>query len=328
MKIPMLGRWRPRRKPAHRGGAIVALRVSTTEQGEPSRIEFARVEAAAQGRARVTRHGGGPASQLALWQASGAFRGAELLLMLRSSQRKILVIDQPEVPEAEQADALRWPVAEALDAPAESVLFDATPLPVLNDGGKPQVLIAAASLRTVQPILDTLAASGLRIDGIDVADMAQRNAVLLQRPAADRGAQIMLGNSGTEVLVALVAGGELCVARGLPLPASPANGEDDAVRERIVLHVQRSVDLLERQITRFAIHGAYAVAGDFTPATLDAIRQVLPVGLKEIGLADVAAMESSDTGAVDDVIIRLAALAALRCAAPVQQPSPAEAVPA
>lgn len=327
MKIPMLGRWWPRRERARRGGAIVALRIDTSDRGEPSRIDFVRVEASAQGGVRLLRHGGGPADQLGLWQAGGLFRGAELLLMLRSSQRQIMVIDQPDVPEAELADALRWPVAEALDAPAEALLFDATSLPALNDSGKRQVLIAAAALRNVQPMLDVLARAGLRPDGIDVADMAQRNAVLLQLSATDKGAQIVLGNSGTEVLVALVAGGELCVSRALPLPAARSDGDDEAVRDRIVLHVQRSVDLLERQITRFAINGAYAIAGDFTPATLDAVRQVLPIGLKEIALADVAEMASADTSGVDDVTIRLAALAALRCR-DVSASAPPEAVSA
>jgi MSHA biogenesis protein MshI len=329
MKIPTLGRWWPRRERAP-SGAVVAVRVSEGEFGGPAQIDFARVEAggAEGGRPRLARHGRGPASQLGVWRSSGAFADAQLVLMLRASQRQILVLDQPEVPESEQADALRWPVAEALDAPAEGVLFDATPLPELNDSGKRQVLVAAASLRNVQPLLDLLAQAGLRPHAIDVADMAQRNAVLLQRPGATQGAQIVLGSSGAEMLLALVAGGELCVARNLPLPATLSASDDAAVRDRIVLHVQRTVDLLERQITRFAINGAYVIAGAFAPATLDALRQVLPVDLKEIGLADVAVLDSADAAPADDTTIRLAALGALRCAAPVEQAVKREAVAA
>jgi len=314
MKIPTLGRWWPQREQA-RSGAWVALRVAPGEAGEPSRFDFVRVDPAGPAaRPRLSRQGGGSLQELAVWQAGGAFRGAKLVLMLEAGQRQMLMLDLPAVPEAEQADALRWPVAEALDASAEDLLFDATPLPALNEGGKRQALVAASANHQVQPLLGLLAQAGLRPDAIDVVDMAQRNAVLLQTPANARAAQVVLGLSGGELLVALVAAGELCVARNLPLALPASMNDDEALRERIVLHVQRTLDLLERQITRFAIGGAFAVAGDFTPQALDALRQVLPGGLTEINLGSVVAQDGTALRTALPVTTRLAALAALRCA--------------
>lgn len=332
MRVLRPGRWWPLPKFGRRargGGAGAVVACALRGEGAGLRLDYVRVERTT-GAARLVQHGGGPLAQLAK-TAAPAFAGATRVLMLDAGQRQMLVLEQPEVPEAELRDALRWPVAAALDLPAEGVLFDATPLPALNDGGKRQVLVAAAPLASVQPLVDALEAVGLRPDAIDVADMAQRNAVLLQPQAQGKAAQLVLGVSGGELLVGLVAAGELCVARDLPLPAGAAGlrEDDGTLAEWLALQVQRTVDLFERQITRFAIGGVFATAGDFSPATLDALRQVVPGGLREIGWADVAVHDATAApSAADATGLRLAALAALRGAPPPAQPAVEPAVAA
>lgn len=263
------------------------------------------------GRARLVQQGEGGLAQCGAWLSAGAFRDATCVLMLKGVQRQILVLDQPQVPEAEQIDALRWPVAEALDVPAESLRLDAARLPPLNDTGKGQVLVAATTLPLLQPLIDALAEAGIEVDEVDVADMAQRNAALLLGDTPGSAAQVVLGMADGELLMGLVAQGELCMARNLPLPSTALT--DDALRDRIVLHVQRTVDLLERQITRFAIGGARVFAGDFPAATLEALRQVLTAGIEEIALSDVVAADAEVASRSTAATVRLAALAALRC---------------
>lgn len=314
MKLPFLRNGWPRRF----GAATHACVALSAREGEAGlQVAFARAEPLGDG-VVVVRHGEGGMAQLAQATAAGVFLDASAVLVLDADQRQLVVLDRPPVPPEEVRDALRWPAAAALELPAEDLLLDAAELPPLNDAGKAQMLVVATPALRLQPIQQQLERAGVRLSAVDSMDMAQRNAVLVQAPAASASASaahVVVGISGGELLVGLVAGGELCVTRNLTLPANFArNANDPAVVERLALHVQRAVDLFERQITRFAIVGAFLVAEDFDPALAEALRQVLPGTVRAVALADLArpAAEGTTT-ATTGLRARLAATATLRC---------------
>jgi MSHA biogenesis protein MshI len=312
MKLPFLRNGWPRRS----GAAPHACVALSAREGEAGlQFAFARAEPQGDG-VVVVRHGEGGMAQLAQATAAGVFRDASAVLVLDADQRQLVVLDRPPVPPEEMRDALRWPAAAALELPAEDLLLDAAELPPLNDAGKAQMLVVATPVPRLQPIQQLLERAGVRLSAVDSMDMAQRNAVLVQAPAAAASAaHVVVGISGGELLVGLVAGGELCVTRNLTLPSGFArDANDPAVVERLALHVQRAVDLFERQITRFAIVGAFLVAEDFDPALAEALRQVLPGTVRAVSLADLArpAAEGPPT-APTGLRARLAATATLRC---------------
>lgn len=322
--IRLPARWGKRSETGLTG--VVALRASQTlsavglAQGPVRQLSFVRVERhGSTGEPEIVQHGSGPVGRLPTWVAAGMFRQASLVLVLDSGQRQILVVDEPEVPPKERHDALRWPVAAALELPAESLMFDATALPPINESGGRKVMVAATQQATLAPVLELLARAGLQAHAVDVVDMAQRNAVLLHQRHTPQGqpeAHLAIGVSGRELLVGLVAGGELCVPRNMPLPEDYSPDRvDEALSDRIVLHVQRTVDLFERQITRFAITSSFVTAGEFSTATLAALTQVVPGELKHLLLSGVvtrpAELKAASAGNDADVL-RLAAVAAWR----------------
>jgi hypothetical protein len=312
--VSLPGLW-PRRT-ASAATSWVAL--GCRDAGGAAQFTYTRCEGLGDA-ARVTACGQGGLAQLAAWSAGGVFRNARVVLMLDAELRQLMVLDRPTVPDDEVADALRWPAAASLEKAAEELLYDAAPLPPLTDAGKPQMLLAATDRGRLAGLQATVERAGVRLDAIDVVDMGQRNAVLLDTATAATAAHVTLGASGGELLVGLVAGGELCVARNLPLPAGFDRArQDEALVERLVLHVQRAVDLFERQITRFAVAGAVIFREDFAKSTIEALRQVLPGQAREIGFADLAGAAAPPPDG-DATATRLAALALLRCRQP--QPS-------
>lgn len=295
--------------------------IGCQEAGTGPEFIYARCEGLGN-TARITRCGHGGLAQLAAWNAGGVFRDARVVLMLDAAMRQLMVLDRPAVPDHEVIDALRWPAAASLEKSAEDLLYDAMPLPPLTDAGKPQMLLAATDRSRLAGLQAMLDRAGVRLDAVDVVDMGQRNAVLLDATTAATAAHVTLGATGGELLVGLVAGGELCVSRNLPLPPGfDAAHQDEALVERLVLHVQRAVDLFERQITRFAVAGAVIFREDFAKPTIDALRQVLPGQPREIGFADLAGA-TPPPGDGDGTATRLAALALLRCREPRAVTSP------
>ena len=101
-----------------------------------------RVQPNAAGGVEMTAAVEGTPADLKAW--ASLFAGSQPLLVLRSEERHLLTIDKPEVPDAELALAVRWPLGEALDTEAEQLLTTALPLPRINDSLRPQVLRARA----------------------------------------------------------------------------------------------------------------------------------------------------------------------------------------
>lgn len=285
--------------------AVVAIALTETSAA------YARVEPSLQGLPRLMAMDAGPLAALSDWQSKGAFRGAQVVLMLDASQRQLMTVERPAVSNAELTEALRWPVAAALELPSDQVLFDAAELPALNDSGKAQLLVACASRGRVQTLQGFLRKAAIHVDGVDVADMALRNAVLMQ--ADIQSPHVVIGATGGELLVGLIADGELCAVRNLPLNAvdERALGE---MTDRLVLHVQRTIDLFERQITRFSISGTCVLRDGLPLAAATALEQALPGHIRMMNVEHVTDTTGLHLGNAmpDNRVSWLAALAAGR----------------
>lgn len=322
----------PRWRSAHAASvaeATVVIRAATG--GSAPTVDFARAER----HAGVCRVGRVEAAGLEALRADGLFRGARSVLVLDANQRQMLVLEAPPVEPAEWAAALRFPVAKALEAEPDEIAFDHAPMPALADNGRPQVLVAATRLAALRELLQALAARGLRPDAVDVVDMAQRNLALARADEPSTGGTVVVGASAREFMVGLVAGGELCVVRNLATPAAfGPDQHDDGIADRLALHLQRTVDLLERQITRFAITRAVIAAEDFAPATLEVLRGALPIASTPVRLADLAPSLAGGDGRRDATLVRLAATALMRTRTPpparttARAPTAREAMPA
>jgi MSHA biogenesis protein MshI len=91
---------------------------------------------------------------------------------------------------------------------------------------------------------------GVEIEAVDVPELAQRN--LLQLAAADAGTTAWLGFENNACLLTVHAGSELAFARRIPVTGLAHDVETEHqlayLSERIGTQVQRSLDLVERQL--------------------------------------------------------------------------------
>jgi MSHA biogenesis protein MshI len=220
-------------------------------------------------------------------------QGVTALLALDEAQ--LLQIEAPAVKPEEMRSAARWRIKDLVDARLDELTIDV--MPVGHDktrhAHQRQMFVVAARHALIQNLSRRVQALGLGLAVIDVAEMAQRN---LQHAAAvaegiGERASALLMRHGERALLTLVAGGELYHARALewearaaPTVASPAQralpadleqldfidygaesaGTDEA--PRLVVEVQRSLDLWERTWPQLPLARLWVHAGEEEPA--------------------------------------------------------------
>jgi hypothetical protein len=272
-RLPGVTSWFAPRAPS----AVTALMV-----GE--RCLAARVQAGgAGGKPRLTDVAEGSAADLPSWRKLVA--GSRGVLVLRGAERHLLPIDRPEVSDAELALAVRWPLAEALEADAEQLLVTALPLPTINDAARPQVLAVAGRLDAARAQLQRLEAARIRVRSIDVADSALRGMAALHGGEADN-ATVAVGFVGADLAIALLWQGRFCALRTIALPERKPRDEAEFL-EHLALHIQRTTDHLERAATRISIGRLVACLPSLSPQARESVAASLPLRtqLFDIGTA-------------------------------------------
>lgn len=286
------------------------------------RCTLVRVEApSATGKPLLRTAAEGPPALLRRWREDGWFKHSLPLLVLPTEQRHLLTMDRPEVPEAELRLALRWPLAEAMEAEPEALLATGQTLPAINDNQRPQVLAVGARLPLVQQQLATLQAAGIAVRHIDVVDSALRGMALLQAHAnpapsealAAEDSQVVLAFLGHTLGIGLVWRGAFCALRTLALPRRAPRDEAD-FEDHLALHIQRTTDQFERQATRLAVRQVLAAMPALPPAARQSVRQALPLEARLFALPEVFELGTStlDRCESDNTLTALAAVAAAR----------------
>ena len=260
----------------------------------PRRIECAQISRIGQGRPVVKLFSSEPvqgtvAETLAGMRKTGRLDRYRITTLLESRRYQIHQVDAPDVPEAELRSAVRWRLKDLLDYPPDAATVDVLPVPSERDGSGPAKHLFAVAARNddVAACMRLFDGAKLVLDAIDIPELAQRNIATLFEESARGVAVLCFDDSGG--LLTISAGGELYVARNLDAKAAQiraALGEArDALFERIVLELQRSLDYFDRQFGGLLVSRLLLapVAG------ADALRQhlgdnlYLPVELLDLG---------------------------------------------
>lgn len=250
---------------------------------------------------------------------AGLLRDANALGMaaewvLEPGQYSLMQVDKPAVPAAEWAQALRWKVRDLLPFPVEEAVMDAFEVPGLDSRGRPPSLyLAVARKEELRPRIAQIAAAGLHLERISVADLAWAEAARQLADTEDSLAALVLDPRGGSMLALR----EQClfVARRFEFDADdqralrePQDGRSDRLFERVALELQRTLDYFDRSHQRPAPRRLLLLPGVDGMQGLDAaLRRLL--GL-EVQRAEVAAQWPVLAAEPEPARLRLAALAA------------------
>ena len=173
-------------------------------------------------------------------------KGTRCNVVLPSSGYSLFLSEAPNVPDAELADAMRWKVKDLVDFPIEEAALDVFRLPEDASRASAHMVYVVISRRAfVDELIEQLVPVGIRVESIDIVELALRNLSLLcpDDPNGMAMVQISPGMGNLNI----IRDQQLYICRrfdvdfeGGLLEPLPANS--------LALELQRSLDYYEHQM--------------------------------------------------------------------------------
>lgn len=193
-----------------------------------------------------------PAEQPAVLKAAVEEHGLANMpvnLVLHPAEYQLLLLDCPDVPPAEMRDAMRWRVKDLSSEPLENLIIDTFNLPDDAYRGRSRMAYCAVLAKSrMQAVASLVIDAGLKLQSIDVTEMAFRNLGLLAGAEGINLALLRLRSS--EGVITVQSGSDLYMARRME--HGLANVDDDFMA--ITLEIQRSLDYFESQLGKGYLH--------------------------------------------------------------------------
>ncbi len=192
-----------------------------------------------------------PAVALAAMVSAMRLQGAACNLVLAPEYYSLQLVDDPGVDPAELRDAVRWRIQDLLDFPAEDAVLDVFAMPPAAQRGRQAVVfVAALPNERLQQLVRLVEGAGLKLDTVDIAELALRNLAYLCYPSADQGiALLRMGKGGG--LLTISRGDALFLARRIAdLPSVLDESSWARVSDSLLLQVQRSIDYYESALNQ------------------------------------------------------------------------------
>ncbi len=175
-------------------------------------------------------------------------RGLPTYATLAHSSYTLVQLEAPDLPLDEMREAVRWRVKDLIDFPVEEATVDVFSLPESRRAGAPAlVYVVVARSREVEVMGDILADADLKIEAIDVVEMAIRNLSMhLDRPERPRA---YLHLQPGQTIFEVADGPQVYLSRRVLQDFDPGAAEEllQAQMENLALEVQRSLDYFESQ---------------------------------------------------------------------------------
>ena len=171
--------------------------------------------------------------------------------LLAPRDYQLLLVDAPNVPQAELKTAIRWHVKNLLDYHVDDATVDVLDIPrdPSRASGTHSMYAVTAKNETIKACIDRFDQHKLPLAVIDISETAQRNVASLYETDARGVALLYL--TAEQGLLTVSCGGELYLARRIEAGTDQLRNATAAQREevfnRIVLELQRTFDHFDRQ---------------------------------------------------------------------------------
>ena len=196
------------------------------------------------------------------------FGGHHFTTLLAPDEYQILPVEAPNVPVNELKTAIRWKIKDSLNYHVDNATVDVLQIPSSKSGPeRAQSLYAVAAANdTIQKRMALFGQAKIKLDVIDIPEMAQRNiAALFEQKDRTLVLLVFDDNGG---LLTFTSGGELYLSRRIEITAGQLQDANEKLREqhrdRVELGLQRSLDYFDRQFNYLPISRVLVCAPDDT----------------------------------------------------------------
>ena len=211
--------------------------------------------------------------------------------LMPNGEYNLTQLDAPAVPKEERKEALRWALKEAVSYPLDSACVDVLDIPSdgLPAGRSPGVLVVSAGEQAVRARVASFESAKIRLDAVDVPELAQRNVAALLEDENRGLAFLRIDETG--MMLTLTFHGELIAVRRGDVNALQLNGSDAdqraRVKERLVLDLQRSLDNFDRQYSHIPISKVVVATYPLVEDLVTDLGESTYVPVREMDLATV-----------------------------------------
>jgi len=195
-----------------------------------------------------------------------AVGGHHFTALLMPGEYQLLLVEAPNVPAEEMKTAIRWKIKDGLNYHVDNATVDVMQIPAGQPGsGRAQSLYAVAAANDIiQKRMALFEQAKIKLDVIDIPEMAQRNIAALFEQ--DDRALALLAFDDNGGLLTFTSGGELYLARRIEISAGQLQDANENLREqsrdRVELELQRSLDYFDRQFNHLPVDRILVSAPD------------------------------------------------------------------
>ncbi len=219
----------------HDGVAVAQVRTGQNSPGDIIRSEFV---AAAGQEAQV--------EALKDWVRENNLQRTPCNCLVANDDCDIYQVERPEVEDSEMIQAVTWKIKDMINYDVTNAVVDSYPMPVSNKHKKQQVGVVAAREAVISSYVESIKATALELNTLDVHELVRSNLEVVQHSAEQSLALLTLtaGNG----LLSVYHNTDLYVSREFPIGIDQlelASSEDESTFNALLLEIQRSVDYFE-----------------------------------------------------------------------------------
>lgn len=170
-----------------------------------------------------------------------AQRRGPIVAVMEAGQYQSILVERPDVPDAEVAAAVRWRIRDLVDFAVDAAVVDVFDVPTQARGNRRMVYAVAAPNAAVTALQARLGARAAGLSAIDIPELCVRNlAAVLPQDQSGVACLLIRGGRG---LLTLTRNGQLYLVRQMEIGES-AVSQPGAIGQ-IALELQRSLDYFE-----------------------------------------------------------------------------------
>ena len=214
--------------------------------------------------------------------------GGQVSYVLNPKDYYLHLVEAPNVHEDELRSAIRWKIKDLLDIKIDDAALDLFHVPEDAYRGRDMVYVVATAKSKVRSVADLVEQAGLELAVIDIPELTMHNIARACLDDAGGVAFMDLRRTGSTMNISI--DGELYLSRRINTQVGPDAMESDnweALKDRLVLEIQRSMDYFESQMRRAPINKI--VVAQRQTDTAELVKE-----LNEMLGADVSALDLSE----------------------------------
>ena len=180
------------------------------------------------------------------WVHDNNLQKAPCVCLLADDDCDIYQVERPEVDDSEMIQAVSWKIKDLINYDVTNAVVDSYPMPVSSNNKPQQVGVVAARENVISNYVESIRATSLELDALDVHELARSNLQVVQDSAGE--SLMLLTLTSDKGLLSVYHDTDLCVSREFMIGIDKlelASSDDESIFDALLLEIQRSLDYFE-----------------------------------------------------------------------------------